>query len=195
MNTQRASTDKRSIGCSAWPPGTSLGCKAFRHLGEQLSRFSILLLKETDGKVKLDGRGLDSFIEICWRFAVEMARQDAMSNHCRICCERQEGAAGQHPGRHQRDGLNKEEFPHKVEIVWTCWRTISRTNLRRIETIYRLFISRDLLEQARILHEDLSELAKTKAWNDLADWKRMSRSWPTWRSGGSVTAPAPSPTN
>ena len=47
-------------------------------LGEYLSRFSILVLKETEGKVKLDGRRL-GFIyrNLLAARSCEMARQDA----------------------------------------------------------------------------------------------------------------------
>jgi len=43
--------------------------RAVRNLGTFLSRFSMLVMKETDGKVKLDGRRLDSCTATCCRFA------------------------------------------------------------------------------------------------------------------------------
>ena len=148
----------------------------FATLGALLSRFSILLLKETDAKVKLDGRRL-GFIyrNLLAVRAVEMARQDMFAE-----------ALPDFPGSAKKvvlasipigineDGINKEEFLHKVEICLDLLADYFRdgADLRRVETIYRLFTCRDPIEKARLLlKENLSELAKTKAWNDLADGK------------------------
>jgi hypothetical protein len=70
-----------------------------------------------------------------------------------------------------QDGINKEEFLHKVEICLDLLADYFRdgSDLKRTETIYRLFTCSDVLEKTRILlTENLSELAKSKAWNDLA---------------------------
>jgi len=146
----------------------------FETLGEFLSRLSVLVLKETGGKVRLDGRRL-GFIyrSLLACRGIELARAD-MSGHEVPAFEESAKAtilAGIPVGI-ANDGINKEEFVHKVEICLDLLSEYFRdgSDISRTETIYRLFTCTDLLEKTRILlREDLSELARCKAWNDLAD--------------------------
>jgi len=146
----------------------------FATLGELLSRFSILLLKETDGKIKLDGRRL-GFIyrNLLAVRAVELARQDLFAETLpEFPASAKKVVLASIPVGINEDGINKEEFLHKVEICLDLLADYFRdgADLRRVEIIYRLFTCRDPIEKARILlKENLSDLAKTKAWNDLAD--------------------------
>ena len=146
----------------------------FESLGMFLSRFSMLVMKETDGKVKLDGRRLGFMYRNLLAFrAVELARNEAMGNELQEFSESAKRVilAGIPVGINQ-DGINKEEFLHKVEICLDLLADYFRdgSDLARTETIYRLFTCSDLLEKTRILlTENLSDLAKSKAWNDLAE--------------------------
>ncbi len=61
---------------------------------------------------------------------------------------------------------------HKVEICLDLLADYfsENGNFQRVETIYRLFTTTDLFEKAEILlGEELSEMVKLKAWNDLCD--------------------------
>jgi hypothetical protein len=146
----------------------------FANLGELLSRFCILLHKETEGKVKLDGRRL-GFIyrNLLAVRAIELARQAEFGETLpEFPASAKKVVLASIPVGINEDGLNKEEFLHKVEVCLDLLADYFRdgADLSRVETIYRLFTCRDPLEKARILlKENLSELAKTKAWNDLAD--------------------------
>ena len=143
-------------------------------LGEFLSRLSILVMKETDGKVKLDGRRL-GFIyrNLLAVRAVEMARAAALDETLPTFAESaKQTVLASIPIGINEDGINKEEFLHKVEICLDLLSDYfdSGSDLRRTEVIYRLFTCGDLLEETRLLlKEDLTELAKSKAWNDLTE--------------------------
>ena len=146
----------------------------FATLSEFLSRFSVLVLKETDGKVKLDGRRLGfMYRNLLAVRGVEMARADMFNNPLSDMAESARRVIlASIPVGITSDGINKEEFLHKVEICLDLLAEYFRdgSDMTRTETIYRLFTCSDLLEKTRILlREDLSELAKAKAWNDLAD--------------------------
>ena len=146
----------------------------FETLGTFLSRFSMLVMKETDGKVKLDGRRLGFMYRNLLAFrAVELARNDVLGDDLPAFSESaKQVILASIPVGINQDGINKEELLHKVEICLDLLADYFRpgSDLARVEIIYRLFTSRDLLERARILlRENLSDLAKSKAWNDMAD--------------------------
>ncbi|MBT3381182.1 MAG: AAA domain-containing protein [Lentisphaerae bacterium] len=143
-------------------------------LGEFLSRLAILVLKETDGKVKLDGRRLGFMYRTLLAVrSVEMARANRFGESLPDMVQSAKRVIlASIPVGIAADGINKEEFLHKVEVCLDLLVEYFRdsSDMARTETIYRLFTCEDLLEKTRILvHEDLSELAKSKAWNDLAD--------------------------
>jgi len=105
--------------------------------------------------------------------AVEMARASAFGEELPAFADgaKQTVLAGIPVGINE-DGINKEEFLHKVEICLDLLADYFNdgSNLQRTETIYRLFTCSDLLEKTRLLlKEDLTDLAKSKAWNDLAE--------------------------
>jgi|GEM_PF-637861 len=149
----------------------------FDTLGTFLSRLSVLVMKETDGKVKLDGRRLGFMYRNLLAFrAVEMARNEALGDELPVFSESAKRVIlASIPVGINQDGINKEEFLHKVEICLDLLADYFRngSDLTRTETIYRLFTCSDLLEKTRILlTENLSELAKSNAWNDLAEGDR-----------------------
>lgn len=146
----------------------------FQTLGVFLSRLSMLVMKETDGKVKLDGRRLGfMYRNLLAARAVELARHEVMKDELPVFADSAKRVIlASIPVGINQDGINKEEFLHKVEICLDLLADYFRdgSDLKRTETIYRLFTCSDLLEKTRILlTENLSELAKSKAWNDLAD--------------------------
>ncbi len=143
-------------------------------LGEFLSRLAILILKETEGKVKLDGRRLGFMYRTLLAVrSVEMARTDRLREPIPDLVESAKRVIlASIPIGIAADGINEEEFLHKVEVCLDLLAAYFHhgSDMTRTETIYRLFTCDDLLEKTRILvSEDLSELAKAKAWNDLAD--------------------------
>jgi hypothetical protein len=134
----------------------------------------MLVMKETEGKVKLDGRRLGFMYRNLLAFrAVEMARNEALGDELPVFSESAKRVIlASIPVGINQDGINKEEFLHKVEICLDLLADYFRdgSDLKRTETIYRLFTCSDVLEKTRILlTENLSELAKSKAWNDLAE--------------------------
>jgi len=131
-------------------------------------------MKETDGKVKLDGRRLGfMYRNLLAVRSIELARAEAMAEDLPdIALSAKKVILASIPIGITQDGINREEFLHKVEICLDLLADYFRdgSDMARTETIYRLFTCSDLLEKTRILlREDLSELAKSKAWNDLAD--------------------------
>jgi len=145
----------------------------FASLGMFLSRFSMLVMKETDGKVKLDGRRLGfMYRNLLACRAVELARNETLGDALPEVSESAKRVIlASIPVGINQDGVNKEEFLHKVEICLDLLADYFRngSDLVRTDTIYRLFTCSDLLEKTRILlTENLSDLAKSKAWNDLA---------------------------
>ena len=148
----------------------------YETLGEFLSRLSVLVLKETNGKVKLDGRRLGfMYRNVLAMRAIELARQSLWNEPLPDFVDTARKALlASIPIGINQDGINKEEFLHKSEICLDLLSDYFRdgSNLARVETIYRLFTGRDLVEKTKILlRENLTELAKSKAWNDLADSK------------------------
>jgi hypothetical protein len=141
-------------------------------LGEFLSRFSVLVLKETEGKVKLDGRRLGFMYRnlLAYR-SIELAQgRHSCGDVPDLARSAKTAIMASIPIGISRDGINREETLHKVEICLDLLADYfrSQADMVRTERIYRLFTCKDLLEKTRILlREDLSDLAKAKAWNDL----------------------------
>ena len=149
----------------------------FTSLGEFLSRFSMLVLKETEGKVKLDGRRLGFIYRtILACRAVELSRNEILGDELRDFAQSARRAIlSGIPVGINADGINKEGFLHKMEICLDLLSDYFRggSDMAKTEIIYRLFTCTDLLEITRILlTEDLTELTKSKAWNDLCGGER-----------------------
>ena len=146
-------------------------------LGEFLSRLAILVLKETGGKVRLDGRRLGfMYRNLLGHRSVEMARADMLGESLPdLARSAKRVILAGIPIGITNDGINRDESLHQVEI---CLDLLAEyfsdgSDMTRTETLYRLFTCEDLLEKTRILvREDLSDLAKCKAWNDLADCEK-----------------------
>jgi len=151
--------------------------KHFLTLGEFLAKFSVLVLKETNNVVKLDGRRLGfMYRNLLAVRAIEIARNGMFKEELSSFSESAKKImlSSIPIGINEDGGITKDSFFHKVEICLDLLAEYFNDNadLVKTEIIYRLFTCDDLLEKVRILiQEDLTELAKMKAWNDLADSK------------------------
>lgn len=148
--------------------------KDFQSLGEFLSRLAVLVMKETDGNVKLDGRRLGfMYRNLLANRAIELSRNALHGEELPSFAQSAKKVIlASIPMGLNDEGINRENLLHKVEI---CLDLLSDYfseggDFQRVETVYRLFTTSDLYEKAEILlGEDLSEMVKLKAWNDLCD--------------------------
>jgi len=150
--------------------------EAMAALPEFLAKFADLLMRETNGEIALDGRRLGFlYRNILAARAIQLAKAEILG-----------GALGSfvESARHVVQssipiGLNdaaikREEALHKMEI---CFDLLSSyfeegSALERVNRIYELFTTRDLMRKVEILvGEDLGQLAASKAWNDLINGK------------------------
>lgn len=148
--------------------------ESYSTLGTFLAKLSVLVTKETDNAVKLDGRRL-GFIyrNILAVRAIELARRDLFGEEPVPA-----GESATHtiiasvPVGIGSEGINREEALHKLEV---CIGLLDAyfgedSHIDKAEQIYRLFTTTDVMEKAHILLKgDVSELAKSKAWNDMLD--------------------------
>jgi hypothetical protein len=146
--------------------------KEISTLPEFLAKFSDLLMKETNGDIALDGRRL-GFIyrNILAVRAVELAKG---KQHSFKVPEFDSSARytlkSSIPVGINAESVNKEEVIHKMEI---CFNLLSDyfkegSQIDKVNRIYELFTTKDLIRKASLLiKENLSELAKTKAWTDM----------------------------
>jgi len=143
-------------------------------LGEFLSRLAVLVMKETDGNVKLDGRRLGFIYRtLLSNRAIELSRNALHGEDLPSFAQSAKKVIlSSIPMGLNDEGINRENMLHKVEI---CLDLLSDYfseggNFQRVETVYRLFTTTDLFEKAEILlGKDLSEMVKLKAWNGLCD--------------------------
>jgi hypothetical protein len=147
--------------------------KDFTTLGEFLSRMSVLIMKETDNKVRLDGRRL-GFIyrNILAVRAIEMARQTVTGDELpKFSTTAEAVLRASIPIGLGADGIDREATLHQVILCFNLLSEYFKENseLAKVETIYKLFTCQNVLETLKILiKEDLSDLAKTKAWGDIS---------------------------
>jgi len=141
-------------------------------LAEFLAKFADLLVRETKGEVALDGRRL-GFIHrnLLANRAVELAKADAMSAHLPDFVQSARYVVQSSiPIGLNEEGIKREEAVHKMDI---CFDLLSSyfeqgAELARVNLIYELFTTPDLLRKAELLLTcDLGELALSKAWADL----------------------------
>ena len=169
--TEEAGRQIRKLLQNAGPLFQTLE-KDFQSLGEFLSRLAVLVMKETDGDVKLDGRRLGfMYRSLLANRAVEISRTSLWGEELPVFAESaKQVILASIPMGLNEEGINRENMLHKAEI---CLDLLSDYfseggNFQRVETVYRLFTTTDLFEKAEILlGEDLSEMVKLKAWNDL----------------------------
>lgn len=147
-----------------------------------LSRFAVLVAKETGAEVSLDGRRL-GFIQraLLSSYAVYQARKQVFGGTGRSCNLTDEEAlkiialraiGSGIPVGISSQGIQREEGLHKVEVCVDLLGDYftGKELLPKADLVYRLFTTNDLVEKARILlTEDLTEMVKTKAWHDLIE--------------------------
>jgi hypothetical protein len=146
-------------------------------LPEFLAKFSDLLVRETNGEVKLDGRRL-GFIHrnLFANRAVELAKAEVFHTNLPDFVESaQYVVQSSIPVALNEEGLNRDEAIHKMEI---CFDLLSSyfdedAELTTVNLIYELFTTPDLMRRAELLlGHDLGELALSKAWTDLMEENR-----------------------
>ena len=137
-----------------------------------LAKFADLLVRETAGEVALDRRRL-GFIHrnLLANRAVELAKAEVFGAPLPDFVESARYVVQSSiPVGLNDEGLKREEAVHKMEI---CFDLLSSyfeqgAELARVNLIYELFTSPDLLRRAELLlTEDLGEMALSKAWTDL----------------------------
>jgi hypothetical protein len=134
-----------------------------------LAKFSELLMRESKGELALDGRRLGfMYRNILAVRAVELARGNSASSN--FVSSAKYAIESSIPVGINKQSINKEEVLHKVNI---CFDLLSDyfqegSQIERVNRIYELFTTRDVVRKASLLlKEDLSELARTKAWTDM----------------------------
>jgi len=146
-------------------------------LPEFLAKFADLLVRETQGEVALDGRRL-GFIHrnLLANRAVELAKAEVLSTLLPDFVESARYVVQSSiPVGLNDEGLNREEAVHKMEI---CFDLLSSyfeedTELTRVNLIYELFTTPDLMRKAELLlTHNLGDLALSKAWTDLMQEER-----------------------
>lgn len=141
-------------------------------LSEFLSKFAVLLVKETNGEITLDGRRL-GFIyrNLLANRAVELAKMDIIGCGTPDFADSAKYVVQSSiPVGLNDESVNREEAAHKMDI---CFDLLSEYFSRNAEIsivnrIYELFTTGDILRKAELLlQEDVGEMAASKAWNEL----------------------------
>ena len=141
-------------------------------LAEFLAKFADLLMRETKGEISLDGRRL-GFLHrnLLANRAVELAKAEVF--HAELPDFVQSArhvVQSSIPVCMNDESMNREETVHKMEI---CFDLLSNyfsegAELSRVNLVYELFTSPDLMRRAEILlTQSLGEMALSKAWTDL----------------------------
>ena len=137
-----------------------------------LARFADLLMRESKGDISLDGRRL-GFIyrNILSNRAIEIAKSEVLSAATPDFVKSARYVVQSSiPVGLNDESLKKEEAVHRMEI---CFDLLSSffaegSDMEKVNTIYELFTSKDLMRKAEILlTANLGEFAASKAWNDL----------------------------
>ena len=141
-------------------------------LGQFLARFADLLNRETKGELQLDGRRLGfMFRNILAVRSIQIAKCETYADELPDFADSARYAVlSSIPVGVNDGGIDREETQHKVEVVFDLLGDFFRqgADLERVNTVYELFTTPNLLTKAEILlRGDVSDLAKTKAWRDL----------------------------
>lgn len=145
-------------------------------LSEFLAKFADLLMRETGGEITLDGRRL-GFIyrNILANRAVELARAESMEGAtCPFAESARYVVQSSIPIGLNDESIKREEAVHKMEVCFDLLSTYfdKDSEIERVNLIYELFTSDDLMRKAEILlTQDLGLFASSKAWSDLINGK------------------------
>lgn len=146
-------------------------------LPEFLAKFATLLLRESKGQMKLDGRRL-GFLHrnIIANRAIELAKAEICRTPLPDFVESARYVVqASVPAGLNDEGTRREEAAHKMEI---CFDLLSSyfgegAELAKVNLVYELFTTPDLMRKAELLlAQDLGELALSKAWTDLLEEDR-----------------------
>jgi len=143
-------------------------------IAEFLAKYADLLARETNNDLRLDGRRL-GFIyrNILSNRAVELAKAELNNDEIPIITDNAGHVIKSSiPVGINDDGAQREESLHKIEICFDLLKSFFEDNGKseRVELIYELFTTKDLLRKTEILlTEDLGELAESKAWHDMME--------------------------
>jgi hypothetical protein len=146
-------------------------------LPEFLAKFADLLARESDGEVALDGRRLGFlYRNLLANRAIELAKAEhagdvlpdfAPSARYVVQASVPVGLNG--------EGIKRSEAAHIMEVCFDLLGAYFEdgAEIATANLVYELCTTRDLMRKAELLlTKDLSELAKSKAWNDLAKENR-----------------------
>ncbi|OGS23245.1 MAG: hypothetical protein A2252_09170 [Elusimicrobia bacterium RIFOXYA2_FULL_39_19] len=139
-----------------------------------LAKFSELVLKETSGTLSLDGRRL-GFIyrNIIANRAVELAKTEICSDTTpNLTDSARYVIESSIPVGLNDASIKRDEIMHKFEICFDLLADYFKddSELSNVNLVYELFTTNDFMRKAELLiKHNLSELAKTKAWNDLVN--------------------------
>ncbi len=143
-------------------------------LPEFLAKFSMLLMRETKGKVSLDGRRL-GFIHrnILANRAVELAKAETCSAKLPSFVESARYVVQcSIPVGLNETSADKEEMAHKMEICFDLLNSYfaEGSPMGKVNRIYELFTTDDVMRKAQILlKENLGEFAASRAWTDMVN--------------------------
>ena len=137
-----------------------------------LARFCDLVNKESKGEVKLDGRRLGFMHRnILAARAIELAKAGISNEKAKPFKESAKYTVlSSLPVGINDEGITRDKTLHVVEIVFDLLSEYfdETSDVARIERVYELFTTSNPVRKAQILLSgDISEMAKTKAWNDL----------------------------
>ena len=141
-------------------------------LAEFLAKFADLLMRETKAETSLDGRRL-GFIHrnLLANRAVELAKAEVFhSTLPEFVQSARHVVQSSIPVCLNDESLNREETVHKMEICFDLLADYfsEGAELSRVNLVYELFTSPDLMRRAEILlTQSLGEMALSKAWTDL----------------------------
>jgi hypothetical protein len=139
-----------------------------------LSKFAVLLVKETNGEITLDGRRL-GFIyrNLLANRAVELAKLEISGSVTPDFAESAKYVMQSSiPVGLNDESVNREEAAHKMDICFDLLREYFSRNaeISIVNKIYELFTTNDLLRKAELLlQENVGEMAASKAWNELTN--------------------------
>ena len=139
-----------------------------------LARFADLLMRETKGELALDGRRL-GFIyrNILANRAVELAKGEVFGVEVGSFVDSARYVVQSSiPVGLNDESLKREEAVHKMEVCFDLLSSFFEkdSEIEKVNRIYELFTSGDLMRKAEILLTDnLGEFVHAKAWTDMVN--------------------------
>ncbi len=141
-------------------------------MGTFLARYADLLARETNNEIRLDGRRLGfMYRNIIAAEAIELAKAETRGTKPQLVADTARYTIQSSiPVGINEDNTARDESLHKIDICFDLLKDCleGNGNSEKVELVYELFTTDDLLRKTEILiTENLSELASSKAWNDI----------------------------